>query len=88
VEVTEMTAPERLVLDGRIGDMDGQLQMAATALSPDRTAFAVTLDLAPRSLRTRLMMQSIRLARGRIQDRMDRQLRRFARRVETAPVAA
>ena len=52
------------------------------ALSKTRTRMLVSLDLRPTSLSSRLLVQSLRLAKGRLTERLKARAGEFARRVE------
>lgn len=53
------------------------------ALSKTRTRMLVSLDLRPTTLSSRLLVQSLRLAKGRLTERLEARVWEFARRVET-----
>ena len=61
-----------------IGDGDVEL----VALSRTRTRLALTFELKPQSLSARLLVQSLKLARGSITKKMDARVRAFARDLE------
>lgn len=56
------------------------------ALSKTRTRMLVSLDLRPTTLSSRLLIQSLRLAKGRLSERLKMRAAEFARRVETRTV--
>lgn len=53
------------------------------AMAPRRTRMTVSVDAAPRTLTARLLLQSLRLAQGRIGQKFDRQLAALAQDIET-----
>jgi hypothetical protein len=52
------------------------------ALSKTRTRMLVSLDLRPTTLSSRLLIQSLRLAKGRLSERLSARAAEFARRIE------
>ena len=54
------------------------------ALSRTRTRMLVSLDLRPTTLSSRLLIQSLKLAKGRLTGRLKSRLGEFSRRVEKA----
>lgn len=58
------------------------------ALSKTRTRMLVSLDLRPTTLSSRLLVQSLRLAKGRLTERLAARAWEFARRVEAGETLA
>lgn len=52
------------------------------ALSRKRTRLAVELDVRPKTMATRLMIQSMKLAKGSLSSRYEARVRAFAQRIE------
>ena len=75
-ELTELVPDESAKVDITVGGMEAVYQMAFIALSPEVTRVATELDLKPRTLTARLIIQTLKLARGRVVRRMTRNLKR------------
>ncbi|WJY22200.1 SRPBCC family protein [Fontisubflavum oceani] len=75
-ELAELVPDESAKVDITVGGMEAVYQMAFIALSPDVTRVATELDLKPRTLTARLIIQTLKLARGRVVRRMTRNLMR------------
>ena len=75
-ELAELVPNESAKVDITVGGMEAVYQMAFIALSPDVTRVATELDLKPRTLTARLIIQTLKLARGRVVRRMTRNLMR------------
>lgn len=59
--------PQQAVFEGASDHLEIGLVFSVIALSRDRSRLSVEIDLRPRTLRARVMIQSARLARGRIE---------------------
>lgn len=62
--------------------LEGVLEVSLIKLSPNRTRMAVTLDLTPKSLSARLLLQSLKLAKSSLNSRFKGKTADFARSVE------
>ena len=74
IEMTQMEAPGLLRFAGVAQSMEGLGSTELMALSSNRTRMHVVMDVTPRSMTARILMQSLRLARARLD-------RSFAQRV-------
>lgn len=74
--------PRRLATLGRIGGFEGRLGLDLTELAPRRTRLRVDLEVMPRSLTARLMLQSLKLAKSSLTARFRSRVRAFARQLE------
>lgn len=64
--------PGSYLLYGVEGEsFSGEARVDLMALSPRRTRMTIAGDVRPKTLAARLMLQSFRLARGRLQKRID-----------------
>jgi len=61
---------------------DGDMEVDLVPLAPGRTRLLVKADVRPLTLGSRLMLQSLKLARGKVQDKLDQRLAQFARDIE------
>lgn len=50
-------------------------------VAPERSRVAVSLELRPRNLTARLLIQSLRLAKGKVQGQLDQRVEQWARNV-------
>ncbi|OUS34367.1 hypothetical protein A9Q94_16830 [Rhodobacterales bacterium 56_14_T64] len=69
-----------LTADG--GGIEGGLEVELLALSPRRTRMVVTLDLKPRTLSGRLLVQSLKLAKTKLTKRYKLRVAEFAKLTE------
>ncbi len=75
LRLTRIETPVNLAFAGTGASLEGLAGLDLMALTARRTRLNVTLDLRPRTIGMRLVMQSMRLAKSRVN-------RRFADRVE------
>jgi hypothetical protein len=64
--VTTITVPRDLVLGAAVDGVELSLDVALSALSPDRTRLRVRTTAAARTLSARMVLQSAKLMRDRI----------------------
>jgi hypothetical protein len=76
--ITSFDANRGYVITGAATGLDVVATVDLLALSRGVTRLSITIALAPRSLTTRLLVQSLRLIRARIQSSLDRRLARLA----------
>ncbi|TNF22914.1 MAG: SRPBCC family protein [Rhodobacteraceae bacterium] len=74
--------PEALAFEGQSGGLDTTFEVDLTALSPGRTRMSVTTALLPRTLSARLLVQSLKLAKGRVTRKFSVRVAQFAKTVE------
>lgn len=82
IELTQMDGPNGLVADARSNNLNGQFAVDLVALSRNRTRLSVTLELEPKTLAARLMLQSMKLARKTLTRRFRKRVAEFATDVE------
>lgn len=74
IQLTEYEPGERMVFDSVSGGLKVRMVLDVVALSRARTRIGVTVDLAPTTLSARLLVQSLKLAKGgldrKFRDRM------------------
>lgn len=61
---------------------EGTLRIDIIALAPKRTRLAIAVEVRPLTMAARLLIQSLKLARGRVQGRLDHGSARLAALVE------
>ncbi len=72
--VATLDPPERLVFAGRLEQFDVTIAMTVVALSPRKSRLICEVDVSPRGMKARLMLQTARLGKAQLD-------RRFAERV-------
>jgi hypothetical protein len=80
-EVTRFDAPNGLVVTGTSPNLGGTCMVDLVALSRNTTRMAVRLDISAHSMAARLLLQSLRLAKGSLNKRFDTAIADFARNV-------
>ena len=71
----------RLDFDFKSNAIEGDLQIAAMALSPRRTRLNVVIDIRPRTLASRVFLNTLRLAKGRVETRFAARLQQIGFRI-------
>ncbi len=82
VECTEFDPPLRLKFDSRMTGLDGDLVAELVALSRGRTRLSLEIELKPQNLSARLLVQSIKLAKGTLSKRFQIKVAEFAKATE------
>lgn len=82
LELTEYDPPTGMVLSSRSPNMGGHMAVDLVALSRGRTRMSLEIDLKPKTLSARLMVQSLKLARGRLSKRFRERVAQFAEELE------
>lgn len=86
-EITVLEPCRRAVLDSRSGGVSATLTVDLTALAAARTRVVITVEMRPRTVPGRFFLQSLRLARRRINARFSDAVGRYARRIEADAAA-
>lgn len=81
-ELTVYDPPQHLVCRSETAGIDGTVIIDLLALSPNTTRLSVDLVLAPRTLSARLLVQSLKLAKAKLNRRFKRRVAEFAAEVE------
>ncbi|MEO3416545.1 SRPBCC family protein [Roseovarius sp. CAU 1744] len=81
-ELTRLDAPNSVVLSSRSKAMGGHMVVDLVALSRGRTRMSMDLELKPINLSSRLLVQSLKLARGNLTGRYKLRIADFARDIE------
>ena len=82
VELVEYEPPSHMVFDSHMTGMTGHMRIDLMALSRSRTRMVLAIELKPESLAARLLVQSIRLARGSLDKRFQLRVAEFAKNTE------
>lgn len=82
IRLTGVDAPHRIGFAAQSANVEGTLTFELFQLSARRTRLTVVTEVRPRTLPARLVIQSIRLAKGRLQRRYADRVSRLCRAVE------
>ncbi|MBV2358688.1 SRPBCC family protein [Thalassococcus sp. CAU 1522] len=82
VILSEMKAPETLVFTSNSGGLDIVTRVDLVALSRGRTRVSVESELMPKTLSARLLVQSLKLAKGNINTRFRKRVGLYAKELE------
>jgi len=82
VEMVEFTPQSRLLFDSRVTGMEGVMSAELLALSRGRTRLDLTIELKPKSLSAKLLLQSMKLARSSLNKRFKVRVAEFAKATE------
>lgn len=69
--VGALDRPRLLSLQGQIGGFESDAEVTLTPLSRQTTRMTVTLDIKPRSFAARLILQTLKIGRSRLKERLD-----------------
>lgn len=72
--IAQIDGPERLLIDTTSNGLNSVTRVDLVSLSPQTTRLSVTIELAPKSLSARLLLQSLKLAKTNLN-------RRFKKRI-------
>lgn len=82
VTITEEVPDQRLVLSMDSPTVDGLSRIEVMVLSPRRSRLRVDLELKPKTLAARLFINTMRLAKGRVQARFEKGLGSLGARIK------
>lgn len=77
MEIAEHVAPELIVARGRVEGVQTELRVELVPLSAKSTRVLVSLDLRPSTLTARLLVQSLKLAKGKLDRRFDERVAKY-----------
>jgi len=80
--MTAFDAPNGFLAETDSGGIDGTVSLELVALSPRRTRMQFAIDLTPRTLSARLLIQSLKFAKGKISKRFANRIWQLAQEVE------
>ena len=83
ITLAEYSAPEKLVFDTVSGGLETRALIDCVALSRGRTRISLHSELMPKTLSARLLVQSLKLAKGGVDKRFRRRAAGFAKDLET-----
>ena len=82
-ELVELDEPNAIRLNSVASGINGDTQVDLVPLSPRTTRVSVVIELSAKSLSSRLMLQSLKLARGTLQGRLEKRMAAMAEDVAT-----
>lgn len=82
ITLLEYTPPERMVFLSVTDGLDVRTVIELVALSRTRTRISLTSDLVPKTLSARLLVQSLKLAKGGIDKRFRKRMAGYAKDLE------
>lgn len=74
--------PKRLAFDGVSGGLETRTELTLSALSATETRVEMRTELMPQTLSARLLVQSLKLGRAKIETRLTDRMGRAAREIE------
>jgi uncharacterized protein YndB with AHSA1/START domain len=83
IEISEFVAPDRLVVASRSPSMGGSMVVELMALSRNRTRVNSNVQLNPKNLTAKLLVQSMKLARKNLNKRLSDRMETYAVEVES-----
>ena len=78
VVLEDFEEPTNLEFLGTSGGMSGSCEIELIALSPSKTRMRMALDLKPQTLSARLLVQSMKLAKGNLEKRFQARVTEFS----------
>ncbi len=82
-EIIRYDAPEIIEIETETSGIDLKTRVDLIALSPTRTRLALSFDMTARTLSARLLVQSLKLAKGSIETKLSERLEEYARELES-----
>lgn len=82
VKLVDYTPPERLKFESEVGGLEARTLLELVPLSRGRTRVSIVSDLVPKTLSARLLVQSLKLAKGGIDKRFRHRMAGFAKELE------
>lgn len=82
LEMTEYDPPNGMAFESRSPNLKGKMVVELMALSPGRTRVGMKLELEPRNLSAKLLIQSLKLARKSVVKRIDDRMASYAADIE------
>jgi uncharacterized protein YndB with AHSA1/START domain len=79
--VTEVQAPERLCLFNESDGLTGDVVISVMTLAPNRSRLLVSVEMKPKNLSARLLLQSMRFAKGSLDRKFKSRLRDWAAKI-------
>ena len=80
--ITDLTPGQRLSMSLDSPSIDGVVQIEVMVLSPRRSRLRTDLEIKPKTLAARLFVNTMRLAKGRVQARFENGLTQLGARIK------
>ncbi len=81
--IDELKTPEKVKATAISSGVHGLLDVELRALSNDRTRMKIGVDMKPKTLPARILIQSLKLAQNSLKDRFKNRVAEFAKDIET-----
>ena len=82
ISMTRYEPPEQIVIETETSGVAGRVQIDVVALSPKVSRVVIATELTPVTFGAKVLMQPIKLARGRIEKRVGERIGDLAARIE------
>lgn len=82
LELTALDPPNTVVLESRSSNMGGAMMIDLVALSRARTRMSVEIEIEPKTLAARLLVQSMKLARNSLTRKFRKRVADHAEEIE------
>ena len=82
LQLAEFDRPNAMKFDAKSGGLDSVMAIDLVSLSPRRTRISVAIDLKPRTLSARLLVQSLKLAKANLTKRFKLKVAEYAKSLE------
>ena len=77
-EVTRLDPPRGFVAEMSAANVEGTLELEVTAVDADRSRVRVAMEWRPVTMAGRILLQSLKLVKGRLDDRFAARVAEFA----------
>ena len=78
IVLEDFESPTELEFAATSGGLTGTCEIELIALSPKKTRMKLVVDLKPQTLSARLLVQSLKLAKGKIENRLQTRVAEFS----------
>ena len=82
--VTSFEVDQQLAIKGESEGLTARMKVELVELAPNQTRVHTSIDLSPGTMKARLLVQSLKLARRSLERRLERRLKQFGRQIEQA----
>lgn len=79
LQLVEFDRPNGMKVFSKISGVEAEIAIDLVALSRSRTRMAMSVDMRPKSIPARLMIQSMKLAKGSLTKRFQKRVADYAR---------
>jgi hypothetical protein len=83
LEMVSFDAPRQMKIKATSPNLSNEFVVDLVALSPQRTRVAVSLDLSPKNLSARLLVQSLKLAKASLSKQFKLRVAEYSKEIET-----